>query len=298
MSPTAYTLGTLVREPLIRRHEAAIDGDTGLLVAEPVRARTAADGDEEQVRLDGGAALELDGHDVALLPRPGEPDTGAGRRCRACGRRVAAGSRWPRPRPRPAAVVPRRWSPPIRTSGTPTRTRRRSPRRPGRPPGPGRGRWSRLVAGHDPTADLQARQRLRVGAGGQHDVAAGDAATVDIDGVGAAEPTRALDELDRPRRTRGPGALCRAAPRRRPCRRCTPLMSTDSKVVLMPNRLPSQAESAASAAWRRALVGMQPLCRQVPPSLPFSTRATESPSSAALRAHAYPPLPPPRTTTS
>ena len=51
-------------------------------------------------------------------------------------------------------------------------------------------------------------------------------------------------------------------------------MSTDSKVVLTPNCSPSRAVSATSAACSSALVGMQPRCRQVPPSLPFSTSAT------------------------
>ena len=44
--------------------------------------------------------------------------------------------------------------------------------------------------------------------------------------------------------------------------------------------------SATSAACSRALVGMQPTCRQVPPRLPFSTRPTVSPSWAARSAQA------------
>src|SRR5690242_17789954 len=43
---------------------------------------------------------------------------------------------------------------------------------------------------------------------------------------------------------------------------------------------------------------MQPRCRQVPPSLSFSIRTTDRPSCAARNAVAYPPLPPPRMTTS
>ncbi len=66
----------------------------------------------------------------------------------------------------------------------------------------------------------------------------------------------------------------------------TPDMSTDSKVDFTPKRSPSRAVSATSAAWSSALVGMQPTCRQVPPSLCFSTRATRRPSSAARNAQA------------
>src|SRR6478752_8885128 len=43
---------------------------------------------------------------------------------------------------------------------------------------------------------------------------------------------------------------------------------------------------------------MQPRCRQVPPTLSFSMRTTDLPSSAARSAAAYPPLPPPRMTRS
>ncbi len=54
-----------------------------------------------------------------------------------------------------------------------------------------------VVRGDDPVAvDLQARQRLRHGAGGEQDVAALDALTVDIDGGGGGEPALALDVGD------------------------------------------------------------------------------------------------------
>src|SRR5688500_5810245 len=43
---------------------------------------------------------------------------------------------------------------------------------------------------------------------------------------------------------------------------------------------------------------MQPRCRQVPPTLSFSTTATDMPAAAAYRAAAYPPGPPPITTRS
>src|SRR5664280_825429 len=47
-------------------------------------------------------------------------------------------------------------------------------------------------------------------------------------------------------------------------------MSTDSKVVLTPNCRPSRAVSATSAACSSALVGMHPMCRQVPPRMTMS----------------------------
>ena len=52
------------------------------------------------------------------------------------------------------------------------------------------------------------------------------------------------------------------------------------------------------ATCSRALLGMQPRNRQVPPSLgSASTIVTSNPSSAAKNAAAYPPGPPPNTTT-
>ena len=67
---------------------------------------------------------------------------------------------------------------------------------------------------------------------------------------------------------------------------CTPICS------------PSRAVSATSAAWSKAFVGMQPRCRQVPPSLSCSIKTTERPSCDARNAQAYPPLPPPKITMS
>ena len=49
---------------------------------------------------------------------------------------------------------------------------------------------------------------------------------------------------------------------------------------------PSLASSATSAACSSALVGMQPRCRQVPPTLSSSMSATRMPSSAARSAQA------------
>src|SRR5215470_15493400 len=68
-------------------------------------------------------------------------------------------------------------------------------------------------------------------------------------------------------------------------------MSMPSKPARTPKVVLSLAWSAISAACSSALVGMQPRCRQVPPTLPFSMSATRLPSSAARSAQAYPPLP-------
>src|SRR5215210_4569006 len=75
-------------------------------------------------------------------------------------------------------------------------------------------------------------------------------------------------------------------------------MSMPASDVLTPNCSPSRALSATSPLCSRALVGMQPRCRQVPPTLSFSIRTTDRPSSAPRRAAAYPPEPPPRMTRS
>src|SRR6478735_8868504 len=81
-------------------------------------------------------------------------------------------------------------------------------------------------------------------------------------------------------------------------------MSMPAREVLTPNCSPSRARSATSPACSSALVGMQPRCRHVPPTLSFSIRTTFSPSSAARSAVAPPsvgkitmPAPAPRTTT-
>ena len=54
----------------------------------------------------------------------------------------------------------------------------------------------RLVAGDDPAADLEAGQRARVRAGGEHQVLAGVARAVDLDGAVADDLALALDDGD------------------------------------------------------------------------------------------------------
>src|ERR1700704_2193427 len=55
---------------------------------------------------------------------------------------------------------------------------------------------------------------------------------------------------------------------------------------------------ASSDEWRKDFVGMQPRCRQVPPTFSFSMTATLSPSWAPRIAPTYPAEPPPMTATS
>ncbi len=66
----------------------------------------------------------------------------------------------------------------------------------------------------------------------------------------------------------------------------TPAMSMPPKVAVTPYVADSRVTSATSAACSSALVGMQPTCRQVPPTLPFSMRPTVRPSWLARRAAA------------
>ena len=60
--------------------------------------------------------------------------------------------------------------------------------------------------------------------------------------------------------------------------------SSSTPATLTPTSAPLRASWYTSAVWSSALVGMQPWCRQVPPSLSRSTRATLIPSWAARMA--------------
>ena len=59
-------------QALVGRDEAAVERHAGLLVPEAVGDGAAADGDEQQVGLDGRAVLERDRDDVARLGGAGE----------------------------------------------------------------------------------------------------------------------------------------------------------------------------------------------------------------------------------
>ena len=74
----------------------------------------------------------------------------------------------------------------------------------------------------------------------------------------------------------------------------TAAMSTSIEEV-MPQPATRLGSATVSATSMRALGGMHPTFRQVPPSSPRSTRVTSRPRRAALRAAAYPPGPAPTT---
>ena len=66
-----------------------------------------------------------------------------------------------------------------------------------------------------------------------------------------------------------------------------------------PNSLAPRTVRRTSAVWRSSLAGMQPRCRQVPPTRASSIMAIRRARRRRRRAPAaYPPGPPPRTTTS
>ena len=60
MSPTAIDALDAGAQPLVGRHEAAVEGDAGLGIPQALGDRATADGDEEQVGLDRVAALQRD----------------------------------------------------------------------------------------------------------------------------------------------------------------------------------------------------------------------------------------------
>src|SRR5436305_10339009 len=66
----------------------------------------------------------------------------------------------------------------------------------------------------------------------------------------------------------------------------------------MPSCSELRSSCSRSAEESRALEGMHPTFRQVPPRCSFSISATEAPSWAARIAATYPPGPPPITTMS
>ena len=145
----------------------------------------------------------------------------------------------------------------------------------------------RVVGGDDAVVvDLEAGQRARHGAGRQQHV-------VGLDDCGRRPAPRwGRPAGPRPRRPRrrasspGPAGPCRAWTTTLPLYSLTLGTSMPSKVPLTPKVSASRMVSATSAACSSALVGMQPRCRQVPPTLSFSTITTDRPelgSRAARR---------------
>src|SRR2546429_5408771 len=79
--------------------------------------------------------------------------------------------------------------------------------------------------------------------------------------------------------------------------------STAGQSICMPSVFRPSAPAlriwwASSDEWRNDFVGMQPRCRQVPPTFSFSMTATLSPNWAPRIAPTYPAEPPPMTATS
>ena len=283
--------GDVGAQPLVGEHEAAVHRDAGLLVAEAGGRGPAADGDEQQVGLDRLAALEASRVTpvVGLGRRPANRtpvlNVDAALAERALERLAEqASSSFGT-----SGAAPRRSSP-----------RRRSERHtlanstPMTPPPSTIDalrhavELERLLAGDDPSADLEAGQRPGVGAGGEHDVlAASYRLAADLDGV---RPRRAVPS---PSTTVIAAALDQALQALvQPADDAVAVgvhagqvdaleRGADAELLATP-----RVWSATSAACRSALVGMQPRCRQVPPSLSFSMRATVSPSSAPRSAAA------------
>src|SRR6266581_1323404 len=80
-------------------------------------------------------------------------------------------------------------------------------------------------------------------------------------------------------------------------------LSTAGQSICRPSVLRPSAPAlriwwASSDEWRNDFVGMQPRCRQVPPTFSFSMTATLSPNWAPRIAPTYPAEPPPMTATS
>ena len=84
--------------------------------------------------------------------------------------------------------------------------------------------------------------------------------------------------------------------------RCLRASTADQSRLGSPAPTPNSPALATvrytEAASRSSLAGMQPTCRQVPPTLFFSTTPTSRPALAPYRAAAYPPGPPPMTIAS
>ena len=155
----------------------------------------------------------------------------------------------------------------------------------------------RLLARDDAAADLEAGQRARVGAGGEHDVLADEAVVADLDGVRGDEAALAFDEGDAARLDESLQAL--------------ELARDDALAVLRHRRDVDALERRADAELRGLagvvgdLGGVQQRLRRDASAvqaraaeLVLLDEATVRPSWTARSAAAYPPLPPPRTTRS
>ena len=205
---------------LVGDDEAAVERDAGLLVAQPVGDRAAADGDEQQVGDELVAALEVHRHGVEpSCVRRLEPHAGAERDA-ALAERALQG--------RAHGGVLRGDEPGQRLDDGHLGAERAHDGGELDPDdaaaehddalGHGIER-QRLVAGHDRPADLETGQGAGVGPGGEHDVPADEPSVADDDGAVALEPAGALDVVDLARRHQPLQSLVQPArprPRGRP----------------------------------------------------------------------------------
>ena len=188
--------GHVGRESLVGDDEAAVDRDADLLVAEAVRRRAAADGDEQQLGLDGLAVLERDDDAVVVLRDALEADAELVLDAALAERALellaetdssSFGTRWGS-----ASMI---------VTSAPNDFHTLANSTPMTPP-PSTAtllghevELERLLAGDDPAADLEAGQRPRVRAGREDDVLAGDAVVADLHRRSAAtsRPSPSID---------------------------------------------------------------------------------------------------------
>ena len=186
--------GNVGMQALVDEHPAALHRDALLLEAHAGGVRAAADGDEQQLGVEGLSVLEGDVHAMVVLGRRGEANAeaevdaalaegaleGLGAGDVLVGHQVRQG------------LDDRD----VGAEGLPD-TGELDADHAATEDDDALGHVvevERLVGRDDPAGDVQARQAARVGAGGQHDVGAGVLLSVDLDGVRRHEAASALDE--------------------------------------------------------------------------------------------------------
>jgi hypothetical protein len=198
-------------QPLVGRHEAAVEGDADVLVAEARTVRPAADGHEQQLGVERLAALERDVHRLVVLRRTREADAGLERDLA-----LAVG-----PLERLAGCL---------VLGGDEAGQRLDDRDVGTEGLPDAGELDAddaaaehddalgdevegqcLVTGDDAPADVEPGQRPRVRAARQHDVAALQLLVAHLHGVGGDEPPLTLDHMHLVRRDEPLEALVQPA---------------------------------------------------------------------------------------
>src|SRR5665647_2067882 len=176
--------------------EAPVDGDTGLFVAQTGGDRTASDGNEQQVGLNGLAGLQRHLYDIAGLGGSRELHTGleadlalAERPLELLGDRLVLGRHQAGESLDDRDLGAERLEDRGELDADDAATEDDDA-------GWDEVEEERLLAGHDPAVNVQPREGLGVGAGSQDDVLADQLAAGDLDGVLGHETARALDVLD------------------------------------------------------------------------------------------------------